>query len=121
MIQSLACYLHVGIDTDSNRAQNANIITSSTSQPQVSGNLSRPTQITLSTTPLLAQTTVGTTYHVPRGPAVVANLAAPRSNVTTVRAPMVVTAQSGQVNIQNTEYTEFFKSETIFSSSLTRL
>lgn len=82
---------------DSSRAQIASII-SSTSQPQVSGNLSRPAQITLSTAPLLTQTTVGTTYHVPRGPAVVANLAAPRSNVTTVRTPLVVTAQSGQVH-----------------------
>ncbi|KAJ8930195.1 hypothetical protein NQ314_017035 [Rhamnusium bicolor] len=84
------------LKSDSNRAQIANIITSSTSQPSISGNLSRPAQITLSTTPLLAQSTVGTTYHVPRGPAVVANLAAPRSNVATVRTPMVVTAQSGQ-------------------------
>lgn len=57
----------------------------------------RPTQITLSATPLM---TSGTSYHVPRGPAVVANLAAPRSNVTTVRTPMVVTAQTGQAFVR---------------------
>uniref|UniRef100_A0A6P7F1A4 Histone deacetylase complex subunit SAP130-A n=1 Tax=Diabrotica virgifera virgifera TaxID=50390 RepID=A0A6P7F1A4_DIAVI len=74
------------------RPQIANLISANTSQPQVSSNLARPTQITLSTAPQ----TIGTSYHVPRGPAVVANLAAPRSNVTTVRTPMVVTAQGSQ-------------------------
>lgn len=83
---------------DSTRTQLASIITSSnTSQSQSANNLSRPTQIALSATPLVAQSSVGTSYHVPRGPAVVANLAAPRSNVTTVRTPMVVTAQTSQV------------------------
>ncbi|XP_044267912.1 histone deacetylase complex subunit SAP130-A isoform X2 [Tribolium madens] len=52
--------------------------------------IQRPAQITLSTAPVPC----GTTYHVPRGPAVVANLAAPRSNVASVRAPMVVAAQA---------------------------
>ncbi|KAG5883158.1 hypothetical protein JTB14_033409 [Gonioctena quinquepunctata] len=80
------------IRPDSTRTQIAGIITSNTSQAQVTGNMSRTTQITLSTAPQ----SLGTSYHVPRGPAVVANLAAPRSNVTTVRTPMVVTAQSGQ-------------------------
>lgn len=79
------------LKTDSNRPQITGIITSNTSQPQVTSNLSRPTQITLSA----PSQTIGTSYHVPRGPAVVANLAAPRSNVTTVRTPMVV-AQGGQ-------------------------
>nr|CAH7759215.1 unnamed protein product [Callosobruchus chinensis] len=68
-----------------------------TTQSLTTTNLSRPAQITFSpATPLIAQSTTGTSYHVPRGPAVVANLAAPRSNVTTVRAPMVVAAQSNQ-------------------------
>nr|CAI5827700.1 unnamed protein product [Callosobruchus analis] len=68
-----------------------------TTQSLTTSNLSRPAQITFSpAAPLIAQSTSGTSYHVPRGPAVVANLAAPRSNVTTVRAPMVVTAQSNQ-------------------------
>lgn len=85
--------------TDSSRTQLAGIITSSNAgQSQGGNNLTRPTQIALSATPLVAQTTIGTSYHVPRGPAVVANLAAPRSNVTTVRTPMVVTAQTNQVN-----------------------
>ncbi|XP_057670955.1 histone deacetylase complex subunit SAP130-B isoform X1 [Diorhabda carinulata] len=79
------------LKTDSGRPQITGIITSNTSQPQVTSNLSRPTQITLSA----PSQTIGTSYHVPRGPAVVANLAAPRSNVTTVRTPMVV-AQGGQ-------------------------
>ncbi|KAK9712395.1 Histone deacetylase complex subunit SAP130 C-terminus [Popillia japonica] len=60
------------------------------SQTQGSGSITvqRPTQITL-TTPVVPQTPA---YHVPRGPAVVANLAAPRSNVATaIRASMVVT------------------------------
>lgn len=88
-------------DTSGTRTQIANII--GTTQAQVSGNITiqRPAQITLTTTmPVVAQNVPsGTTYHVPRGPAVVANLAAPRSNVASaIRAPMVVTAQtSGQV------------------------
>lgn len=87
---------------DSNRTQIAGIITSSNvSQSQNVNNLSRPTQIALSATPLVAQSAIGTSYHVPRGPAVVANLAAPRSNVTTVRTPMVVTAQTSQVKVNN--------------------
>ncbi|XP_031343789.1 histone deacetylase complex subunit SAP130 isoform X2 [Photinus pyralis] len=61
--------------------------------------LQRPAQITLaaslpvvaSSLPVVSQNT----YHVPRGPAVVANLAAPRSNVVgSIRTPMVVTAQA---------------------------
>ncbi|EFA03829.2 histone deacetylase complex subunit SAP130 [Tribolium castaneum] len=78
---------------DAARTQIASILT--TSQPQSSAaniTIQRPTQITLSTTPVVP---CGTNYHVPRGPAVVANLAAPRSNVASVRAPMVVTAQTG--------------------------
>lgn len=70
-------------------------------QSQVAASLSiqRPTQITLSATPIVAaQSPTGTSYHVPRGPAVVANLAAPRSNVTTVRTPLVVTAQNSQTH-----------------------
>ncbi|KAB0798587.1 hypothetical protein PPYR_09580 [Photinus pyralis] len=63
--------------------------------------LQRPAQITLaaslpvvaSSLPVVSQNT----YHVPRGPAVVANLAAPRSNVVgSIRTPMVVTAQANQ-------------------------
>ncbi|CAG9858712.1 unnamed protein product [Phyllotreta striolata] len=77
---------------DSSRTQIASIITSNTSQPQVTTNLARPTQITLST----GAQSIGASYHVPRGPAVVANLAAPRSNVGTGRTPMVVTAQGTQ-------------------------
>lgn len=58
--------------------------------------IQRPAQITLATP--IATPPSGTTYHVPRGPAVVANLAAPRSNVATaIRAPMVVTQTTGQV------------------------
>lgn len=86
--------------SDSNRTQIASIITSSNaSQSQSANNLARSTQIALTAAPLVTQNTVGTSYHVPRGPAVVANLAAPRSNVTTVRTPMVVTAQTNQVNV----------------------
>ncbi|XP_022913567.1 histone deacetylase complex subunit SAP130 [Onthophagus taurus] len=74
------------------------IIKQNTNQSQVSGTITvqRPAQITLATAsiPVVAQTT-GTTYHVPRGPAVVANLAAPRSNVSTARGPIVV-AQTTQ-------------------------
>ncbi|XP_060516637.1 histone deacetylase complex subunit SAP130 isoform X2 [Cylas formicarius] len=78
------------------RAQIASII-SSQAQAQISSSLAiqRPAQITL-TSPIVTQNTSGTTYHVPRGPAVVANLAAPRSNITAVRSPMVVSAQSSQ-------------------------
>ncbi|CAG9825085.1 unnamed protein product [Phaedon cochleariae] len=79
---------------DSTRTQITNIIATNPSQSQITGNISRPNQITLSAAPQ----SIGTSYHVPRGPAVVANLAAPRSTVTTVRAPMVVTAQVGQTH-----------------------
>nr|XP_023019504.1 histone deacetylase complex subunit SAP130-B [Leptinotarsa decemlineata] len=82
------------IKPDTSRTQIASIITSNASQAQATGNLSRTTQITLTTAPQ----NLGTSYHVPRGPAVVANLAAPRSNVSTVRTPMVVSAQSGQTH-----------------------
>lgn len=90
---------------DTSGSTRATPITSiiSTAQTQVSGSITiqRPAQITLATTgPVVAQNVPsGATYHVPRGPAVVANLAAPRSNVASaIRAPMVVTAQtSGQV------------------------
>lgn len=48
-------------------------------------------------TPIPATPPAGTTYHVPRGPAVVANLASPRSNVATaIRAPLVVAQATGQ-------------------------
>lgn len=69
-------------------------------QNQVSGTIQRQAQITLATQVVAQNPSSGTTYHVPRGPAVVANLAAPRSNVATaIRAPMVVPTQtSGQVN-----------------------
>lgn len=77
---------------DSSRPQIASIITSNTSQPQVTANLARPAQITLSSA-------TQNPYHVPRGPAVVANLAAPRGNVAAGRTPMVVTAQGGQVKV----------------------
>lgn len=89
------------LEASGGRTQITNIL--NTAQPQVSGNITiqRPAQITLATTlPVVAQNIPsGTTYHVPRGPAVVANLAAPRSNVgAAIRAPMVVTAQTtGQV------------------------
>ncbi|CAH0558212.1 unnamed protein product [Brassicogethes aeneus] len=66
---------------DSGRAQ-LGIITSTQGSNQ-QGNLTiqqRPAQITLSA-PLVNQT--GASYHVPRGPAVVASLATNRSNVTT--------------------------------------
>lgn len=90
------------IKQDANRAQITSIVgnTQSHTQPHVSGGLTlpRPAQITLSATPLVAQNSSGTSYHVPRGPAVVANLAAPRSNVTTVRTPLVVTAQNSQTH-----------------------
>ncbi|XP_030751138.1 histone deacetylase complex subunit SAP130 [Sitophilus oryzae] len=71
-------------------------------QTQVTGTLAiqRSAQITLSTAPVVAQNTAGTSYHVPRGPAVVANLAAPRSNVATVRAPLIVTAQNSQAFVR---------------------
>lgn len=62
--------------------------------------MQKSTQITLAATlPVVGQNpSTGTTYHVPRGPAVVANLAAPRSNVATaIRGPLVVTHTTGQV------------------------
>lgn len=78
---------------DPNRAHIASIVGGSQAQPQAS--IHRSAQLTLSTTPIIAATSsAGTSYHVPRGPAVVANLAAPRSNVTTMRTPLVVTAQN---------------------------
>ncbi|XP_050309445.1 histone deacetylase complex subunit SAP130-A [Anthonomus grandis grandis] len=91
------------IKQDSGRTQITGIVGGSQSQnhPQSTAGISvqRPTQITLSATPLVAaQNSTGTTYHVPRGPAVVANLAAPRSNVSTVRTPLVVTAQNSQTH-----------------------
>lgn len=63
--------------------------------------LQRPAQITLAASLPVVATSLPVvsqnTYHVPRGPAVVANLAAPRSNVVgSIRSPMVVTAQSNQ-------------------------
>lgn len=85
------------------RSSVANIISSST---QMSGNITmqKPAQITLATSVPAAQTVPsGTTFHVPRGPAAVANLAAPRSNVVpAIRASMVVTAQTGQVCVNIT-------------------
>jgi hypothetical protein len=89
---------HTVFKQDAARTQITSILTTSQAQPQGSASITiqRPTQITLSTTPVVAQNVpCGTTYHVPRGPAVVANLAAPRSNVASVRAPMVVAAQAG--------------------------
>ncbi|CAG9767547.1 unnamed protein product [Ceutorhynchus assimilis] len=88
------------IKQDTNRTQITGIV--SQSQPQSGGiTIQRPTQITLSATPLVsAQSPPGTSYHVPRGPAVVANLAAPRSNVTTIRTPLVVTAQNTQTFVR---------------------
>lgn len=91
------------LDGSGGRTQITNII--NTAQPQGSGNIAiqRPSQITLATTlPLVAQNNPSgniSTYHVPRGPAVVANLAAPRSNLASaIRAPMIVTApNTGQV------------------------
>ncbi|KAK5645713.1 hypothetical protein RI129_004177 [Pyrocoelia pectoralis] len=59
--------------------------------------LQRPAQITLPVVATSLPVVSQNTYHVPRGPAVVANLAAPRSNVVgSIRAPMVVTAQTNQ-------------------------
>ncbi|KAF5303061.1 hypothetical protein FQR65_LT08390 [Abscondita terminalis] len=63
--------------------------------------IQRPTQITLSASLPVVATTLPVvsqnTYHVPRGPAVVANLAPPRSNVVgSIRTPMVVTGQPNQ-------------------------
>ncbi|XP_076269949.1 sin3A-associated protein 130 isoform X2 [Rhynchophorus ferrugineus] len=90
------------IKQDSNKSQISNIggTSQGQSQTQVAGTLAiqRPTQITLSTT-MVAQNSTGTSFHVPRGPAVVANLAAPRSNVATVRAPLV-TAQNTQTFVR---------------------
>lgn len=78
----------------------AGILNASQSQSQNSTNitLQRSAQITLATSlPVVATTLPGVTqntYHVPPGPAVVANLAVPRSNVAaSIRTPMVVTAQ----------------------------
>ncbi|KAL1490491.1 hypothetical protein ABEB36_013176 [Hypothenemus hampei] len=77
---------------DSNRAHITSIVAATQSQAQP---IQRPAQITLSATPIVATPSpTGASYHVPRGPAVVANLAAPRSNVATVRTPIVVTAQT---------------------------
>lgn len=91
----------INLILDAARSQITSILTTSQAQPQGSASITiqRPAQITLSTTPVVAQNvSCGTTYHVPRGPAVVANIAAPRSNVAAVRGPMVVAAQtSGQV------------------------
>lgn len=59
--------------------------------------IARPTHITL-TTSVVAQTQPsGATYHVPRGPAVVANLATPRSAVASpIRAPGLATTPPSQ-------------------------
>lgn len=80
------------------RTQITNIINTSNqnSGVQSQGNitLQRPSQLTLTATTISQSLQSGTTYHVPRGPAVVANLAAPRGNVASVRTPMIVTAQS---------------------------
>ncbi|XP_063903310.1 histone deacetylase complex subunit SAP130 isoform X2 [Zophobas morio] len=93
---------HTVFKQDAARSQITSILTTSQAQPQGSASITiqRPAQITLSTTPVVAQNvSCGTTYHVPRGPAVVANIAAPRSNVAAVRGPMVVAAQtSGQTH-----------------------
>uniref|UniRef100_A0AAR5PK97 Histone deacetylase complex subunit SAP130 C-terminal domain-containing protein n=1 Tax=Dendroctonus ponderosae TaxID=77166 RepID=A0AAR5PK97_DENPD len=89
------------IKQDPNKAQISTIVQShSQSQPAGSISIQRPAQISLGTTlPIVAAPNPsGTSYHVPRGPAVVANLAAPRSNVTTVRTPLVVTAQNSQAH-----------------------
>ncbi|KAL3283559.1 hypothetical protein HHI36_006698 [Cryptolaemus montrouzieri] len=90
---------------DSNRAQIASIINSSSSNPtgQSQGTTSitiqRPTQITLPSTPVVSQNLQsGATYHVPRGASVVANLSVPRGNLTSVRAPIIVTPAPGQVH-----------------------
>lgn len=83
-----------------NRAQIASIISSTQAQSAATNiTIQRPAQITLST-PLVASVP-GTSYHVPRGAAVVANLAAPRSNVAAARAPMVVTAQRIRTSSSN--------------------
>lgn len=59
--------------------------------------ITRPTHITLAA-PVVAQTqSSGTTSHVPRGPAVVANLATPRSAVASpIRAPGLATTPPTQ-------------------------
>ncbi|XP_044751850.1 histone deacetylase complex subunit SAP130 isoform X5 [Coccinella septempunctata] len=81
------------------RSQITNIINTSgqssegPSQSSTSITPQRPSQVTFTSTTLAAQSLPpGTTYHVPRGPAVVANLAAPRGNVASVRTPMILTA-----------------------------
>ncbi|XP_066157431.1 histone deacetylase complex subunit SAP130 [Euwallacea fornicatus] len=87
------------IKQDSGRI--TSIVGATQAQPQVSGSLAiqRPTQLSLSATPIVASPNpTGASYHVPRGPAVVANLAAPRSNATTVRTPLVVTPQNSQTH-----------------------
>ncbi|XP_018325748.1 histone deacetylase complex subunit SAP130-A [Agrilus planipennis] len=79
-----------------NRSQGTNLANTSQPQQSVSSNvIQRPTQITLTASlPVVAQSPTGT-YHVPRGPAVVANLAAPRSNVAAaIRNPMIVNTQT---------------------------
>ncbi|KAF5287736.1 hypothetical protein FQA39_LY15756 [Lamprigera yunnana] len=83
------------------RSHTAGIISATQTQANAGITIQRPTQITLATSVPVVATTLPVvsqnTYHVPRGPAVVANLAAPRSNVAnSIRSPMVVTAQSNQ-------------------------
>lgn len=85
--------------SDAGRTQITNIINTSNqnsggyAQGSTSITLQRPSQVTLTSTTISQNLAPGTTYHVPRGPAVVANLSAPRVNVASVRTPMIVTAQ----------------------------
>lgn len=92
------------IKQDSSRAQITNFINSG--QNTASITLQKPAQITLASTPVVTQgISSGTSYHVPRGAAVVANLAAPRANITTtVRSPLIVNAQSNHASNQVTSF-----------------
>ncbi|XP_017773055.1 PREDICTED: histone deacetylase complex subunit SAP130-A isoform X2 [Nicrophorus vespilloides] len=81
-----------------NMVPQAAVIKQGQNQSQASGNLTISRQAT--SLPVVCQSApAGTTYHVPRGAAVVANLSAPRSNVVAaIRAPLVVTAQNSAQN-----------------------
>ena len=73
-------------------AFNATGILTAQNQPQGNITIQRATQITLPAALPIA--TQSATYHVPRGPAVVASLNAPPRNVlTTIRAPTQGTVQ----------------------------
>lgn len=81
---------------DVQRTQIASIITNPSQTPTVT--IARPSHITLTTSVVAGSQPSGTaTYHVPRGPAVVANLAPPRSAVASpIRAPGLATTPSSQ-------------------------